>query len=382
MQGESEDLLQAVYGLRKAAEAEFEGNAYYQAATAIDGIIEALGWGAGIPAGKDAAYGFASMLADVRKRARASLFVNDYYRVADKLDLLSSFLAPSPTAAESEAKKEAGAASAAATGPANPPLYVFAARRPSFDGLAAMSKGRVAGAIKSLGIGPAHHAVPEAPHREPEPVLADGELERRSSEPCSMAELAPVTVEPVAAAAIFAETVAVFQGNGAANGMGSPAPEAPGGAAEGTAAPAPAQAPVYTAAELSASEHDRAAGAAGQTVEAPGERRLESRSSQSIGQALEAVGPASVPGEIAAGPGARQAALHPGPPAAQSEAGQEAKPSKIEAREGTPSAAQVSAAAPHAHAARAPEKIEAKRADESRPERRRSLFGLLFGRKR
>ncbi len=30
MTGASEDLLKAVYGLRKAAEAQFTGNAYYQ----------------------------------------------------------------------------------------------------------------------------------------------------------------------------------------------------------------------------------------------------------------------------------------------------------------------------------------------------------------
>ena len=40
MTGASEDLLQAVYGLRKAAEAQFTGNDYYQVANEIAVLIE------------------------------------------------------------------------------------------------------------------------------------------------------------------------------------------------------------------------------------------------------------------------------------------------------------------------------------------------------
>ena len=47
MTGASEDLLQAVYGLRKAAEGQFTGNAYYQVANEINELIELLGWGSG-----------------------------------------------------------------------------------------------------------------------------------------------------------------------------------------------------------------------------------------------------------------------------------------------------------------------------------------------
>ncbi len=169
-----------------------------------------------------------------------------------------------------------------------------------------------------------------------------------------MAEVIPIAVEPVAAAANFAETVALSQGDGAAHGVGSPASEAPLGASEGTAAPASAQTPAYAGAELSASKHDRAAHAAGQTVETPSERRLESGRTEAIGQAVEALEPAAVSGEIVASPGAPQAAQHLGSPPAQSEVSEKAWPSEI--------------------------------ADKAKPERPKTLFrlwlDLAFGRKR
>jgi hypothetical protein len=170
--------------------------------------------------------------------------------------------------------------------------------------------------------------------------------------------------------------------------VGSPSPEAPRGATEGTAAAAPAQAPAYTASELSASEHDRAAHAAGQTVEAPGERRLESRGSEAIDQAMEAVEPSAVSGEISASPGAQQAALHLGSPAAQSEA-KEASAAEIAAArtaDETPPAAQVSSPAGPPHASPAPEKVEPEKAGEPKGEKPKTFFrlwlDLAFGRKR
>ena len=81
MTGASEDLLQAVYGLRKAAEGQFTGNAYYQVANEINELIEVLGWGSGEAGpGQGAAYGFATMLDEVRKLARTGTSGSSVFR--------------------------------------------------------------------------------------------------------------------------------------------------------------------------------------------------------------------------------------------------------------------------------------------------------------
>ncbi len=270
MPGASENLLGAVYGLRKAAEAGFKGNAYYQVTNRIDGLIEQLGWGdGGIPVGKGAAYGFASMLAEVRKIAKASTSGSQYHTIARELDHIASFVAPSatvaPKAAEMSEKHIAAiAANAPQAAPATAPAYMSEARQ-TFDSLAAASKARAEEAAASLGIAAAHH--PQTPHREAEPILADGELERRSSEPCAMAELAPVILEPVAAAALSAEALAVPGLDGPARRLGSPSAQAGDGATQGTAAQSAPQTAAHPAAEPSASAHDRAADAARQKIE-------------------------------------------------------------------------------------------------------------------
>ncbi len=259
MPGASENLLGAVYGLRKAAEAGFKGNAYYQVTNRIDGLIEQLGWGdGGIPVGKGAAYGFASMLAEVRKIAEASTSGNQYRTIAREIEHIASLVAPSATAAPkagATSEKDAAAIDANAS----------QAARPTFNSLAAASKARVGEAAASLGIAAAHH--PETPHRQAEPILADGELERRSSEPCAMAELAPVVLEPVAAAAVSAEALAVPGLDGAAHRLGSPSAQAGDGATQGTAAQSAPETASHPAAEPSASAHDRAADAARQKIE-------------------------------------------------------------------------------------------------------------------
>ena len=136
--------MQALYGLRKAAEAQFTGNAYYQVANEINGLIELLGSGDGrVPAGQDAAYGFATMLDEVRKLAEAGTSRNQYFAIVCKLDLLASYMTPAAPASEKPA----------------------------------------------AAVAPADHAAEAAPAAEV--------LETRSSEPCSMAELAPIAAEPV-----------------------------------------------------------------------------------------------------------------------------------------------------------------------------------------
>ncbi len=318
MMGASEDLLQAVYGLRRAAETDFQGNAYYQVANRIDGLIEHLGWGHGrIAVGKDAAYGFASMLAEVRKIAEASTSGDRYRMIALELDHLASLLQPAaPKAtAVSEKRRAAIAANAPVATPAAAPAFMYGAR-PTFDTLAAISKARVEEVSASLGIAAAHHST--ALHRKAEPMLGDGELERRSSEPCAMAELAPVILEPVAAAALSAEALAVPRLEGAAQHLGSPSAQAGDGAIQGTAAASSPQTPAQPAAKPAASAHDRAADAARQ---APGERRLESRSSEAVTQPLASVEPAAIPGEIAAEPNAAEAAFYLGSPAPESKPG-------------------------------------------------------------
>jgi len=258
MTGASADLLQAVYGLHRAAEAEFEGNAYYQVANEIAGLIEVTGWDeGGVPVGKGAAYGFASMLAEVRKAAEASITGNRFYQITNKLDLLASYLTSSV--------KETAAEGAIIAKPAAP--------EPTFSELAAASKARVEEAAASLGIAVAHHAAPS--HAEAASA-ADGGLERRSSEPCAMAELAPPAMEPVAPAAIPAKAPPARSPAEAAQSLGSPAAPAGHGAAQGLApAAAAVQASATPAFQSAAPAHDSPAASAGQTIEGkkPGEAK-------------------------------------------------------------------------------------------------------------
>ncbi len=425
MSGASEDLLRAVYGLRKAAEAGFRGNAYYQITNRIDGLIEHLGWGdGGITAGKGAAYGFASMLAEVRKIAEASTSGNQYHTIARELDLLATFLAPSATAAPkaeamSEKRIAAIAANAPVAAPAAAPAYISVGARPSFDGLAAASRARVEEVAASLGIAAAHH--PDTSHREAEPILADGELERRSSEPCAMAELAPVILEPVAAAALSAEALAVPHLDGAAQHLGSPSAAAGDRATQGTAAASAPETAARPAAEPSAPAHDRAADAARQKIEsfdelaaaskaqvehvaaalgvhelpAPDvqagealtERRLESRSSEAVTQAVETLEPAAIPGETAAQPNAAEAAFYLGSPAPEGkpEAFEEAVLVDIAAAETTAARAAAGASAPMQDAQATPAGQKKVAGEELKPKQPKTLFRLwldfAFGRK-
>ncbi|MGO9475789.1 MAG: hypothetical protein ACLPWS_20645 [Rhodomicrobium sp.] len=320
----SGDLLQAVYGLRKAAEAEFSGNEYYRVANEIAGLAELAGWDKGEPAGKGAAYGFASMLAEVRKLAATSVPANRYSLVAHKLDVLQAILTPpakeTGKAGAMSEKREAAIAANAAAG-------TSAAPKPGFSELAALSAARVQEMAESLGIAPAHripHAAAEAP--------AGLGMERRSSEPCAMAELAPVTMEPLAPAAI----------------------------------------------------------PAGQKVaeETPAERRLERRSSEPVKEILEAMEPAPILAEGPPEPDPAEAAFYLGSPAPQSDAGLEEEEVRADiaaAEAAAEPAALVSAAVPDNAAPPAGQKIEVKKPDQTKAKPPKTLFklwlDLAFGRK-
>ncbi len=187
MTGASEDLLQAVYGLRKAAEAQFTGNDYYQVANEIAVLIELLGWGDGpVPVGQGASYGFATMLDEVRKLARASTSGSQYNVIVHKLDGLASYVSPAasvPAPAAPVSEKPAAAATPAPAPvaapvevPASVPAPTPSAAKPTFDDLAAASKARVEEVAVSLGIGAAHHAAPS--HQEAEAAPAAGPSEQ------------------------------------------------------------------------------------------------------------------------------------------------------------------------------------------------------------
>jgi hypothetical protein len=240
MMGVPGELYRAVNGLRKAAEARLTGNHYYQTANRIADLIELIGPAeqSGRP-GEDKAYDFATMLAEVRRSVQSHLSGNSYYIAVNKLDELASF------------------AERAAEAPAQ--------RRPSFEELAAASKARVEAASASLGVAIARQAVPL--HAQSGGTLAEGELERRSSEPCLMAELAPPALEPVAPAPIFTEAAAPAPRGDAAKSLGpSAAPgehSSPQGTAPSTAAAHPAAAPAFPS---SAPANDTEAASARQTV--------------------------------------------------------------------------------------------------------------------
>ena len=129
MTGASEDLLQAVYGLRKAAEGQFTGNAYYQVANEVNELIELLGWGSGEAApGQGAAYGFATMLAEVRKFAKTGTSGSLYSAITYKLDVLASYMTAAGSAPAPVGEKPAvAAAPAPVAAPAPEPAPAVAA---------------------------------------------------------------------------------------------------------------------------------------------------------------------------------------------------------------------------------------------------------------
>jgi hypothetical protein len=236
------ELYHAVNALRKAAEAELTGNGYYQAANRIAHLIEIIGPVEESPApSKDRAAGFVTALAEVRNGLQSGLLGNRYYMAINKLEELAPFAAPAAP--------------------------VPAQASPSFEQLAAVSKARVEAAAASLGVVMAHRALPL--NVQPAETLADGELERRSSEPCLMAELAPPALEPVAPAPLPSKAAATAPHGGATQSLGSPPAQSEHGTVQGTAPPAAAaHSAAASALEPSAPAHDSEAAAAGQTLKA------------------------------------------------------------------------------------------------------------------
>jgi hypothetical protein len=241
MMGVSGDLYRAVNGLRKAAEAELTGNTYYQTVNRIEAFTEIIGpvEETAIP-GEDTAYGIATTLIEVRKEVQSHLSDNRYYMAVNRLEELASFVT-----LHAEAPVRRGL---------------------SFDELAAASKARAEAAAASLGIMTARRAAP-LPAQSAE-TLANGELEKRSSESCLMAELAPPAMEPVASAPVFTKTATSTPLHEGAESLGSQAAQGEHSAAQGTAPPAAAADPATAGAfPPSTPAHDSEAAPARQTVE-------------------------------------------------------------------------------------------------------------------
>ncbi len=333
MTGESGGLFRAVYGLRKAAEAEFNDNAYYQATARISELIELLGWDQDkAPAEERAPAGFAAKLGEVRKAVEGGISGNRFYLVSQKLDTLGSLPARSANANRKHEPANAAVASASS--------------KAAFDILAAVSKSRVDQVASGLGLA-AHHTPPA--HAAPEKTIADGELERRSSEPCFMAELAPPALEPVAAAAIPAKAIAASIPAWATPGLGLQAPQAGNGAAQGAGVPGlAAQKAAEPPLQASAPAHDSQASPAGQKM------TFAEMAAESRNRVEAAVGGLGI------------AAAHPAPPQAEVPTPAEAKVTQPVA----PAAAQ---------------KVGIKKAAETKPRKHKTRFkiwlDLAFGRK-
>ncbi len=202
----SETLFQAVDGLYQAAEAEFTGNGYYLVASQLTELREILGPDSGsLSHANGVRLNFLSSLEAVRRQADAELLGNRHYLVAHKLDVLALLGSRFSKSEDAVASKTV----ASEKGPR------------TFDVLAAAAKARVEASASALSVTAA----------QPE-VLADGELERRSSEPCAMAELAPVSVETVATASIFPSNAAPSRISDISQDLGSQAAAPAGGGAE------------------------------------------------------------------------------------------------------------------------------------------------------
>ena len=190
----AEDLLKALNGLKSAAGNELSGEAHEVALQHIKGLFRLAGFdgedtGEG---GNEAPVSFAQALANVRTQAEGELSGNAFYLASNSLDDLAGLSSGLVTHSPEHAPEPVlGHASGTAAEPAP--------AAPSFDDLAAASKARVEEAA-SLGAKTAHHQATLHEHHEAHEhydVLAGMEFEKRSSEPCCMPEILPLTEEPV-----------------------------------------------------------------------------------------------------------------------------------------------------------------------------------------
>ncbi len=251
----SSELFQAVDSLCHAVEAEFTGNGYYLAASQVTELRELLGPGnTNLSHINGVHLNFAMSLDAVRKRVDAELLDNRFYLVAHKLDVLA-FLGTCFSKNEEVSH------------PAIVKVVAEGSNMRSFEDLAAAAKARVEASALAAGIpGP----LPSAPSAAAQPeVLADGELERRSSEPCAMAELAPPSMETVATARISPNDATPSRICEISPDLGSSATAPTGGRAERESGSTASQAQGQSASLHSAeATHDPKAASTGQTVEA------------------------------------------------------------------------------------------------------------------
>lgn len=232
----SEDLWNALIGLQRAADRELGGENHRVATQHIADLLRLTGLQGedegSVPS--DASLGFAAALAEVRSLAERDLSGNTFYIASKKLDELASLTAGyavSPAAEVHEPVLEP-----AAPLPEEPAEPVFEAHPAeaaapavlqgwSFDELAAAAKDRVEEVAASLGIESVHaHHAPLVHHPEPAPAAV--ELEKRSSEPCSMPEVLPIGIEPITEASLaqeVAEVASIREVVEAAHDLGSPA---------------------------------------------------------------------------------------------------------------------------------------------------------------
>src|SRR5258706_5249354 len=266
----SEDLYRAVRNLLKAAEVEFAGNSYYLVSNDITGLIELIGLGKeNAPAANDLVMEFSAALHDVRRLAETGLSGNRFYLVSHKLEelsfLSSALRLPVGKVTAAKEKTEPVQASLADVASSVPDVGTMAKPR-TFDDLAAASKSRVDAVAASLAIEPRQSTAP-TPAAAPE-TLADGELERRSSEPCSMAELAPPIMEPVASSSFPPHGAPHHESVSAAGDMGSSAIEIERSLQDGAnPANSSAKASSEPSLQAAAPAHDSAAAATEQKVE-------------------------------------------------------------------------------------------------------------------
>jgi hypothetical protein len=204
----AEDLLQALNGLQRAADSELSGDAREAASQYIKELFRFAGFD-----GEDAGEGrgeeavpFAEALAEVRTQAEGELSGNAFDLASIIFDDLanlspSSVSAPQEHAPEPVAEPAPHCSEPASETPVESPRAQAQPAGPNFNELAAASKSRVENVAASLH----HYASPlhEQDVQEQHDVLAGMEFEKRSSEPCSMPEIVPLTEEAPALAEVI-----------------------------------------------------------------------------------------------------------------------------------------------------------------------------------
>ncbi len=296
-------LSQAVSNLRQEIETTFSGNAYYMAAAYARELADIVGAGAHGSRGATG-QGFSAALEAVKDLARAELSENSFYLASHKLDVLAFIAAREGITVETApaeradmplkeaAPSEIVVPSAPSEEPPRdaPSEANGAGQGRNFDDLATASAARLREAAQAIGVpltpasqdAHAEAGFAEEP-QEPSPfaaepvhaaaqpeTLADGELERRSSEPCDMPPVEPAQPEQRDdPSGIYPAGSADAGAAEAAPDLGSP--DIAAGVAEPDARPEPrtaapeeepAKAPAPTAAPADAAE----TASAGQTV--------------------------------------------------------------------------------------------------------------------